>query len=1323
MTKEKNKNANTESIFDNFTRKYQLSKTLRFELRPVGKTADFLKENKVFEKDKLVDDRYHEIKYYFDTLHREFIQEALQKVSISASDYKKYFEAVKQLKKAKKEDKEKEGKNIREIGDELRKILVKQFDETGKDWKKYFAAKGVEFKKDSLEILFEEAILDALKEKFSTPLSDDLKTPAITFTDPADGKKKNLFDSFKGFFTYFSNFNNTKRNLYSKEAQDTAVANRAINENLRKFTENIIQFNEQRENYLKIGLYAKEKEIFELAFYNQCFTQDGIDKYNRIIGGVVAETGEKIKGINEKINLYNQQHKDKKLRHFGKLFKQILSKKEKKQRLAEITSDDKVFEVLREFVALNDEKLKETQKLMKSFFGNNNQYDLERIYIKGGALNTISQKWFRNWSAIGNLLQSNAKKKNKKSAEENGEIIKLPDFVSIAQLKQALESRSAAGSEAMIAADDIFRKEYKSIYDESENHYETFLKIWEQEWNNLAGKDEKTNSEYKAAKQEVEEMTQKDKIYKKIDEQIKKIKIYCDAALAAFQMMKYFALEKGRKKIEPDNGVDNEFYNPFNDYYQDYPAPTYYNEFRNYLTKKAHLGRLFFPAFNGKLEQRHPFSKRKIDGAEKIKLNFTKGDLLTNWAKTRDTKGDLNFEGFGTFLLLEGKYHLAVSTERRLFNYHKNNKLLANENDDYISIFDLKQLSFKTLAGKGYKSRFRKKYSEENDTVAIKHLKEWIFERYQKIPGLIELTKNKYSDKKSFKDDIEKVLVSYYAIFPIKIKLSYFNQLRNNADLYLFEIYNKDFSEKSKGNPNLYTIYFKSLFDQDSDGSIKLDGGNGEIFFRSNLKNKDLKKERIITKSKKIIDKDNVYHNRRYIEVEERGRCGGRVFLHFPIRLNFGSETVTNRNKKFYAQKFNSKINELIADDKKEQKIKIIGVDRGENNLAYFSLIDQSGKLLKCGDLNGRLPNGETYLKKLEEKAGKREKGRKEWKTIENIKELKNGYISWVVRYLADMMINENAVLVFEDLGVGFKRGRQKIEQQVYQKLELALAQKLNYLVNKNAKEGEAGHYLKAHQLTPQIQTPQDIGKQCGVIFYVSPGYTSLTCPKCGYRKNISFNFENIKKARGFIEKTELNIAHKDGAFYVSYRAFDDKSQIKGTFEVSSKNVKRARWHKKGTDYAKENPNNRGEKIIKTYATGVVKEYDITSVFEQLFKESGIEFKSRALSASELSLPESADFYRRLFWALNLLLHSRNSVSGVDKNEIHIDYIQCPRCLFHSDNGFQGQTYNGDANGAYNIARKGLLVLRKIQNASDPAAVKWGDLKIDVNEWDDFVQR
>ncbi len=1289
-----------KSVFDQFTRKYSLSKTLRFELRPAGKTEEFLKKNKVFEKDKLIDDHYHEIKYYFDTLHREFIYKTLKNVSFPTARYQKYYDAVIRFKTARKDDKKREGSQLLRVEDKFREEIVGWFNKTAKIWKENFAKKGINIRNDDIEILFEESVLDVLEEKFKdSPEGADLRVPRIIFNDPSTGEKQNLFASFKGFFTYFSNFNNTKRNLYSAEDKDVAIANRAINENLRKFTENAIQFLERRNEYLQCHLSIKEQRTFEFDFYNKCFTQDGIDEYNCVIGGAFGESGEKIKGVNEKINLYNQQHKDKKLRQFAELYKQILSKKDKRERFAEIVDDSRVFPVLREFIGLNGDRLDKAKELMRRFF--DGKYDVERVYAKGSALNTISQKWFNNWSAIGNLFQSEDRKIKKFS--EEGEIIKLPDLVSVARLKKALESRSVPETENYAAAEDLFRMEYKDIYAGAKDYYGTFLKIWEREW-------EKCMVEYDVAKSEVEALTSKMPYQANDAEQVEKIKRYCDAALAVYQMIKYFALEKGRKKIVPENGIDNEFYNLFDACYEDWLVPSYFNEFRNYLTRKAYLGRLLFPSFKG-LEQRHSFSKRNLGGAEKIKLNFENGMLLSGWDRNKES------DYYGVLFRDKEKYLLGLVTP----DYHdlfKNHELFSggSGSDDIFKI-EYRQLNnvFRQLPRIAFADRNKEKYGITKELEDVRE----DFKKFQgekkkdkknkfdseKLEKLINLYKRvlrdsfgedfefgealdrKYTSLNDFFSTIERLT---YSIKFFPVRRIYIEKAVSEGKMFLFDISNKDFEKKKRTKDNLHTLYFKALFQKNNleNPTFKLSGG-AEVFFRP--------KNEHLAKKKNKADKTVVDH-KRYGD--------DKIFLHLPIVLNMGIGNDFG---------FNGEINKLIASDKKSKNIKIIGIDRGEKHLAYFALIDQDGNLLKNGNLDGHLPNDETYLKKLEEKAGKRDEQRKEWKTIENIKELKNGYISWVVHFLADLMIKENALLIFEDLNIGFKRGRQKIEKQVYQKLELALVQKLNYLVQKDAIEGAAGHYLNAYQLTPQVATPQDIGKQCGAVFYVSPGYTSLTCPECGYRKNISFNFENIKKAREIIRKNNLHVVSKGGAFNFSYEAFDEGGKSKGIFKVSS-DVKRIRWHKRGVENAKAD-STKGEKLIENSKSGMVKEYDMTLVFSQLFKDNRIMCEKQVLSPSELTIPETSDYYRRLFWYLNLLLHSRNSISGTET-----DYIQCPHCHFHSDKGFQGRKYNGDANGAYNIARKGLLALRKIQVATDPAKIKWGDLKVSIDEWDKFTQ-
>src|SRR3989344_94223 len=104
MTQEDIKN--TKSIFDGFTRKYQLSKTLRFSLIPVlteggeqevikdkgynrkeeitrqDRIEKFFAENKqgVFEVDIERKKRYKALKYYLTELHKLFIKDALNKI-------------------------------------------------------------------------------------------------------------------------------------------------------------------------------------------------------------------------------------------------------------------------------------------------------------------------------------------------------------------------------------------------------------------------------------------------------------------------------------------------------------------------------------------------------------------------------------------------------------------------------------------------------------------------------------------------------------------------------------------------------------------------------------------------------------------------------------------------------------------------------------------------------------------------------------------------------------------------------------------------------------------------------------------------------------------------------------------------------------------------------------------------------------------------------------------------------------------------------------------------------------------------------------------
>ena len=182
--------------------------------------------------------------------------------------------------------------------------------------------------------------------------------------------------------------------------------------------------------------------------------------------------------------------------------------------------------------------------------------------------------------------------------------------------------------------------------------------------------------------------------------------------------------------------------------------------------------------------------------------------------------------------------------------------------------------------------------------------------------------------------------------------------------------------------------------------------------------------------------------------------------FHVPITMNFKS-------------KGNGMLNLEVRKLIQNKGIRhIIGLDRGERHLLYLTMIDLEGHIKEQFTLNEIQSNPhnaeykQDYNQLLSGKESSRQNARKNWQTIENIKELKEGYLSQVVHILSKMMIENDAVLVLENLNTGFMRGRQKVEKSVYQKFEKMLIDKLSYSVDKEKSAEEQGGLLHALQLT-----------------------------------------------------------------------------------------------------------------------------------------------------------------------------------------------------------------------------------------------------------------
>ena len=77
---------------EDFTGLYSLSKTLRFELKPVGKTAENAEKLKEFlEHDERRSKSYVIVKRLIDLIHKDIIQNSLEKSSV---DWQSLAEAI-----------------------------------------------------------------------------------------------------------------------------------------------------------------------------------------------------------------------------------------------------------------------------------------------------------------------------------------------------------------------------------------------------------------------------------------------------------------------------------------------------------------------------------------------------------------------------------------------------------------------------------------------------------------------------------------------------------------------------------------------------------------------------------------------------------------------------------------------------------------------------------------------------------------------------------------------------------------------------------------------------------------------------------------------------------------------------------------------------------------------------------------------------------------------------------------------------------------------------------------------------------------------------
>lgn len=1272
-----------------FTNKFKKTLTLKNELIPTDKTRDNIEKSSLIVNDEHRAEQFEKAKKIMDKLHRDFINTSLLNFdkSIDWNDLCSYL----------KMGKEANDKLKKEISDKLKEV-ASIFPKNKKD--ELLTGKGF------------KAILE-----LNELLTDN---------------EKNVLKAFDEFTTYFKNYFNVREYLYTDKEIHSSIAYRLVVENFSKFAKNIVAYEEIKEKCPQIFEKLSSSllngktlfQIFDVNNYNNMLSQNGIDFFNQIIGGLPEEPGKvKVQGLNELINLTKQDNKSLKLPRFYNLYKLLLSLQDNRFKIDVFNEHEEVIETVNRFFAnalpIIEDIGELYNKLANSSDMTNSQLDLSNVYVEGKNITALSFLLFKEWDAISLCINS----KNESDKKFQSALKKNDNDVA-----------------------KLIEKEIYSLNDLAE--IITYSKNEEFKNCNLV-------SRYvKAVKDQI--CVTKDLIEKpelpldlKTEENKKIVKEKLDSVMDLFHRIKLLEVK--------DVGVQLEstFYSVFDSIVDELSLfVKLYNKVRNFATKK-------------------PYS------VDKIKLNFDNYQLAGGWpiSKINDYKS--------LILLRDNKYYLAIINKN--FNF-KNEKYLHDtpiDNCYKVVIYNQFEASKQIPKCSLSLTNVKKHFKDNNEDYIlskkpfVKELKitKNIYENYVAgkhtgktadktfVCELIDFSKDflkaygstcnlsidnlksslEYVSYKEFTDDVTKLA---YSIQYNYISDEMIRELEEQGNLYLFQIYNKDFSSHSKGKKNLHTMYFENIFSEDNlkDVVIKLNGGT-ELFFRkSSLPNKVTHKKgegklvnKIDCNGKPISDAiyQEVYeccNNRKSISeiskeakeliennlivsktpnidiVKDKRYTIDKFFLHTPITINFKCPDVfSNFNK------------EVLTFLRNNQDVKIIGVDRGERHLIYISLIDQKGRILLQKSFNIIEAKGSQhsvsrdYHEKLHLKEQERKEGRRSWNLISSISNIKEGYLSQVIHEIATLMVEHNAIVVLEDLNAGFKRVRSGVaEKSVYQKFEKMLIEKLNYFAQKGkASLREVGSILNGYQLTSKFESFKKIGKQCGFLFYVRADYTSVIDPTTGFSNVLTLNsITNTEKRREFFNSLDsIKFCPKLGLFCFSIDLKKDgiKSKVK---------FKKNKW----------DIYSYGIRSYYDNKTKTTKEKDPTKEIIKLFNEYSIDYSSGEDLREKICSVKDTKFFERLFFLFNLILKVRNDLKkngeGMMEDVILSPVMNSKGYFYNSSDieriSSEGLPDNGDANGAFHIALKGLMILQRNNELVDSS--KNLNQKILNEEWFDFIQ-
>lgn len=628
-----------------------------------------------------------------------------------------------------------------------------------------------------------------------------------------------------------------------------------------------------------------------------------------------------------------------------------------------------------------------------------------------------------------------------------------------------------------------------------------------------------------------------------------------------------------------------------------------------------------------------------------------------------------------------------------------------------------------------------------------------MLERWKKAFGQVtqireaqDFSTKDYQDYEEVKNDIkivtskkliEYIPVSWKELFNVLQPVKRKNGKEEPQKFYLFRITNKDFSyaetmkngkRESRGNENLHTMYFRAMMNEYQD---TFDIGTGDIFFRKATDEKLLKRtpthkkndENKVIVSCKSTEKLGQTREMKCELVKDKHYTEDHYEFHLSMTQNYKPNKIQDVFTKGVTEYLKYNYFGHTAQEDKED-IHIIGVDRGERNLLYVTMIDMEGNIKLQKSLNeivskGVSPNGEPFEARVDyqklsvKRAKEMRNNQKRYGIPLKMKEIKEGHLALAVHEIANLMIDNHAILVMEELSEGFMRSRQSQLANLYQQFENKLISKLQFCVkDKKLDTNAPGGLYKAYQLAGK----KNKSNRNGFVFYVPAWMTSKIDPATGFVNIFCFNYKNEKSSAEFFNAFRSISRNKQNGEYEFVFRYEDFKDLKVLQNVTTPNVE---WRM--TSYGK-----RIERVKEANGYKYVEIDNLTEKFDELFSKYNIDtdadIKEQVVSIN------SKPLYVDLIRLLKLTLQMRNT-GKIDENEY--DYIISPVAdpitskhfdstiyeeLKEDKKAINGQPNDADANGAYNIARKGLMAVRQLIEGNN-------NFKIENKDWLEEAQK